>query len=471
MSTMNIGMVGMAVMGSNLALNMADKGFDVACYNYTPDLTEKVMKEHPHEHMHPFYDLKEFVASLEKPRRIMMMIMAGAPVDSMLEQLLPMLDKGDIVIDGGNSFFEDTRRRHDRALEFGVRFFGVGISGGEKGARLGPCIMPGGDEDGYEYIKPIYEAIAAKAGEEPCCAYMGTDGAGHYVKMVHNGIEYADMQLIVESALLLKHAGGVENKQMSELFNTWNQGELKSFLIGITADIFGENDDMGPGQLVDKIQDCAGQKGTGRWTSIQAMKQGVNISMITAACNARVMSNLVEERQALGAALAAPEIAEAVPEGFIEDVRRSLYAGKIAAYAQGFALYRSAAEVYKWNLDFGRIAAIFRAGCIIQAEFLNKITEAYKRNPQLANLMLDEFFQEKIKEALPSLRRVAAIAITRGIPVPALANAIEYIDSFRGGQLGANIIQAQRDYFGAHTYKRIDCEGSFHHEWQEHYSK
>ena len=471
MSTMNIGMIGMAVMGSNLALNMADKGFDVACYNYTPDLTKKVMREHPHEHMHPFYDLQEFVASLEKPRRIMMMIMAGAPVDSMLEQLLPILDKGDIVIDGGNSFFEDTRRRHDRALEFGVRFFGVGISGGEKGARLGPCIMPGGDKEAYEHIRPIYEAIAAKAGDEPCCAYMGTDGAGHYVKMVHNGIEYADMQLIAESSLLLKYIGGVGNQRLSEIYHQWNQGELKSFLIGITADIFAERDDLAEGWLVDVIEDSAGQKGTGRWTSIQAMKQGVNTSMITAACNARVMSNLAEERQALGNALAAPESTESVPENFIEDVRRSLYAGKIAAYAQGFALYRSAAEVYKWNLDFGRIAAIFRAGCIIQAEFLNKITEAYRRNPQLANLMLDEFFQEKIKEALPSLRRVAAIAITKGIPVPALANAIEYIDSFRARQLGANIIQGQRDYFGAHTYKRIDREGSFHHEWQEHYGK
>lgn len=471
MGKMNIGMVGMAVMGSNLALNMADHGFDVACYNYTPDLTEKVMKEHPHEHMHPFYDLKEFVDSLAKPRKIMFMIMAGAPVDSMLEQLLPLLDEGDIVMDGGNSFFEDTRRRHDLALKNGVRFFGVGISGGEKGARRGPCIMPGGDKDAYESVKPIFEAIAAKAGDEPCCSYIGSDGAGHYVKMVHNGIEYADMQLIAESSLLMKYVGGIDNAKISEVFNEWNQGELKSFLIGITADIFAEKDDLAEGWLVDKIEDSAGQKGTGRWTSIQAMKQGVNTSMITAACNARVMSNLLAERKALGDALPQPAKAAGIDADFVEDVRRSLYVGKIAAYAQGFSLYRSAAEVYGWQLDFGRIAAIFRAGCIIQADFLNKITEAYARQPELANLMLDEFFQQKIKENIASLRKVVALGVANGVPMPALANAIEYIDAFRAGQLGANVIQGQRDYFGAHTYKRIDREGSFHHEWQEHYAK
>lgn len=471
MGSMNIGMVGMAVMGSNLALNMADHGFDVACYNYTPDLTEKVMKEHPHEHMHGFYDLQEFVASLQKPRMIMFMIMAGSPVDSMLEKILPLLDSGDMVMDGGNSFFEDTRRRHGLASKYGVHYFGVGISGGEKGARLGPCIMPGGSREAYEHIRPVFEAIAARAGEEPCCAYIGGDGAGHYVKMVHNGIEYADMQLIAESSLLMKYAGGMGNRQISEAFNEWNQGELKSFLIGITADIFAERDDAGDGWLVDKIADSAGQKGTGRWTSIQAMQQGVNTSMITAACNARVMSNLLAERRELGERLPVDGEAGSAGEGFLEDVRRSLYAGKIAAYAQGFALYRSASETYGWQLDFGRIAAIFRAGCIIQAEFLNKITEAYDRQADLANLMLDEFFLGKIRENLASLRRMVGTAVGRGIPVPALANAVQYIDGFRAGQLGANVIQAQRDYFGAHTFRRIDREGVFHHQWQEHYGR
>lgn len=468
---MDIGMVGMAVMGSNLALNMADNGFDVACYNYTPDLTEAVMRDHPHEHMHGYYDLKEFVGALKRPRKIMFMIMAGSPVDSMIEALVPLLDEGDIILDGGNSFFQDTRRRHDYLAECGIRYFGVGISGGEHGARRGPCIMPGGDPEAYKEVQPIYEAIAAKSGTEPCCTYIGTDGAGHYVKMVHNGIEYADMQLIAETYLILKNVAGASNAKLAEIFNDWNQGELKSFLIGITADIFAEADDMAAGELVDKILGIAGQKGTGRWTSIQALEQGVNISMITAACNARVMSNLTAERAAMGAALA-PSAAhvEATPE-LVEDIRRSLYAGKIAAYAQGFALYRSAADVYGWELDFGKIAAIFRSGCIIQAEFLNKITEAYGRNPSLANLMLDDFFMGKIRENLPSLRRVVGLAIGSAVPIPALANAIEYIDAMAAPALGANVIQAQRDYFGAHTYQRTDREGTFHHEWQEHFVK
>lgn len=469
MEKMDIGMVGMAVMGSNLALNMADHGFEVACYNYTPELTEKVLREHPHERMHGFYDLSEFVAALAKPRKIMFMIMAGEPVDSMLAKLVPLLEPGDMVLDGGNSFFEDTRRRHDWLRDQGICYFGVGISGGEKGARFGPCIMPGGDRDAYEAVRPIYEAIAARAGDDPCCSYIGSDGAGHYVKMVHNGIEYADMQLIAESYLLLQKVGGLDNQALSQTFYSWNQGELKSFLIGITADILAEDDEAG-GQILDWIEDSAGQKGTGRWTSIQAMKQGVNTSLITAACNARVMSNLTDERQAMGAALPAPE-SRCAAAGFQEDVRRSLYVGKIAAYAQGFALYRSAAEVYGWELNFGRIAAVFRAGCIIQADFLNKITEAYRKSPQLMNLMLDEFFLGKIRENAGSLRRVVGLAIANGIPVPALAAAIEYIDALGSKGLGANLIQAQRDYFGAHTFKRRDKEGSFHHVWQEHYRK
>jgi 6-phosphogluconate dehydrogenase len=471
MKCMDIGMVGMAVMGSNMALNMADHGFDVACYNYTPDLTEKVMREHPHEHMHGFFDLKEFVAALKKPRKIMFLIMAGNPVDSMIEQLVPLLEAGDMILDGGNSFFEDTRRRHDLLKAEGIRYFGVGISGGEKGARRGPCIMPGGDADAYEAVRPIYEAVAARAGEAPCCAYIGSDGAGHYVKMVHNGIEYADMQLIAESYLLLKHVGGADNQKIADVFHAWNQGELKSFLIGITADIFAEQDDAAGGQIIDKIVDSAGQKGTGRWTSIQAMKQGVNISMITAACNARVMSNAAAERGAMASSFPVSEARIQIDASFLEDVRRSLYVGKIAAYAQGFALYRSAADLYGWDLNLGRIASIFRAGCIIQAEFLNKITEAYQRQPKLTNIMLDPFFQAKIHENLPSLRKIVGLALQQGIPVPALVNAVEYMDAFRSSHLGANLIQAQRDYFGAHTYQRVDREGSFHHEWQEHYTK
>lgn len=465
---MDIGMVGMAVMGSNLALNMADHGFDVACYNYTPDLTEKVLREHPHKHMHGFFNLQEFVDSLQKPRRIMLLIMAGEPVDSMIEQLTPLLEPGDIILDGGNSYFGDTRRRQTKLQQAGIHYFGVGISGGENGARKGPCIMPGGDKEAYEFVRPVYEAVAAKADGQPCCSYIGPDGAGHYVKMVHNGIEYADMQLIAEAYLLLKYAGGYSNRQIAEIVHQWNQGELRSFLIGITADIFAEEDEAG-GQLLDKIVDSAGQKGTGRWTSIEALRQGVNISLITAACNARVMSNLLSERQELGRIIQ-PACAETKIDGdFVEMVRQSLYLGKIAAYAQGFALYRSADVHYGWQLDLGQIAAIFRAGCIIQADFLNRITAAFNASPQLDNLLQDTFFAGKVNENLAALRQTVASAVQLGIPVPALACAVEYIDALRGTPLGANLIQAQRDYFGAHTFKRIDKEGSFHHEWQKNF--
>lgn len=470
MANMDIGMVGMAVMGSNLALNMADHGYQVACYNYTPDLTEKFVKEHPHENAHPFYDLKAFVASLKKPRKIMMMIMAGKPVDSMIEQLIPLLDKGDIIIDGGNSFFGDTMRRYDTCKAHGLNFFGTGISGGETGARRGPCIMPGGDKAAYASVQPIFEAIAAKAEGAPCCTYIGESGAGHFVKMVHNGIEYADMQLIAESYLLLKYAGGFQNDEIAKIFRTWNEGELKSYLVGITADVLAEHDDLpntSDGFLVDKIVDSAGQKGTGRWTSIEAMKEGVNTSLITAACNARVMSNQSALRAQMQQALPAAAIAERSGQDFIDDVEASLYTGKIAAYAQGFALYRAASSHYSWQLDYSRIASIFRGGCIIQAAFLEKITEAYEKTPDLENLMEDAFFLQRIQQNLPALRRTVAFGITCGLPIPALANAASYIDTTRSPLLGANLIQGLRDDFGAHTYQRTDREGAFHHDWPQ----
>ena len=467
MANMDIGMVGMAVMGSNLALNMADHGYQVACYNYTPDLTEKFVKEHPHENAHPFYDLKAFVASLKKPRKIMMMIMAGKPVDSMIDQLIPLLDKGDIIIDGGNSFFGDTMRRYDTCKAHGLNFFGTGISGGETGARRGPCIMPGGDKAAYASVQPIFEAIAAKAEGAPCCTYIGESGAGHFVKMVHNGIEYADMQLIAESYLLLKYAGGLPNNEIAKIFRTWNKGELKSYLVGITADVLAEHDDLGGGFLVDKIVDSAGQKGTGRWTSIEAMKEGVNTSLITAACNARVMSNQSMLRQKMQQALPAANLAHKSGQAFIDDVEASLYTGKIAAYAQGFALYRAASAHYSWQLDYSRIASIFRGGCIIQAAFLEKITEAYEKTPDLENLMEDAFFLQRIQQNLPALRRTVAFGITCGLPIPALANAASYIDATRSPLLGANLIQGLRDDFGAHTYQRTDREGAFHHDWPQ----
>lgn len=470
MALHDIGVVGMAVMGSNLALNMADHGYDVSVYNYTPDLTEQFLKERPHEKITGYFELKDFLASLKRPRKIMLMIMAGAPVDSMLDQLLPLLDTGDIIIDGGNSYFGDTRRRYDRCKEDGIHFYGMGISGGETGARRGPAIMPGGNKDTYPEIQPIYEAIAAKAADgKPCCTYIGEDGAGHYVKMVHNGIEYADMQLIAEVYLLLKYVGGYDNAAISKIFHEWNQGELKSFLIGIAADIFAEDDEAG-GQVLDKIVDAAGQKGTGRWTSIESMKQGVDISMITAACNARVMSN-APGRPKAQACIGKPALSQQHGDDFVEAVRQSLYAAKIVAYAQGFSLYKSASETYDWHLDYGAIASIFRAGCIIQAEFLTKITEAYDKNPELENLLFDDFFLAKINANQGALRQIIGLAIANGLPIPAFSASLQYLDAYSSPQVGANLIQALRDYFGAHTFQRVDKEGIFHHHWHEHYIK
>ena len=470
MALHDIGVVGMAVMGSNLALNMADHGYDVSVYNYTPDLTEQFLKERPHEKITGYFELKDFLASLKRPRKIMLMIMAGAPVDSMLDQLLPLLDTGDIIIDGGNSYFGDTRRRYDRCREDGIHFYGMGISGGETGARRGPAIMPGGNKDTYPEIQPIYEAIAAKAADgKPCCTYIGEDGAGHYVKMVHNGIEYADMQLIAEAYLLLKYVGGYDNAAISKIFHEWNQGELKSFLIGIAADIFAEDDEAG-GQVLDKIVDAAGQKGTGRWTSIESMKQGVDISMITAACNARVMSN-APGRPKAQACIGKPALSQQHGDDFVEAVRQSLYAAKIVAYAQGFSLYKSASETYDWHLDYGAIASIFRAGCIIQAEFLTKITEAYDKNPELENLLFDDFFLAKINANQGALRQIIGLAIANGLPIPAFSASLQYLDAYSSPQVGANLIQALRDYFGAHTFQRVDKEGIFHHHWHEHYIK
>lgn len=464
----NISIIGLAVMGRSLALNMADHGFRVAAYNRSRSVTDEMTAQWPHENVTPFYTLEDLVAALEPPRKIMLMVKAGPPVDAVLDQLVPLLSPGDIVLDGGNSFFEDTRRRAQALAARGLHYFGVGVSGGEKGARFGPSIMPGGDWAVYDaHVRPILEAVAARAEDgAPCCAYMGPDGAGHYVKMVHNGIEYADMQLIAEAYLLLKHVGGFDNAVLAALFDQWNQGELKSFLIGITADILREQDDLGPGELLDRIEDSAAQKGTGRWTSIEALKQGVDVSLITAAGSARLMSNRLAERSAASALIPAPALERAeVPAAFAETVRQALYAAKIAAYAQGFALLRDASGVYGWGLDLGAIAAVFRAGCIIQAVFLDDITAAFRRTPDLDSLVLDPIFLGGITRRLPSLRAAAGAGLASGIPVPALSAAVAWLDQFRGTHLGANLIQAQRDCFGAHTYRRTDREGVFHHEW------
>ena len=464
---LDIGLIGLSVMGRSLALNMADHGFRVAGYNRSPERTQKVMEEYPHPNLTPFFSLPELVSALRRPRKIMVMIQAGAPVDAVIDQLIPLLEEGDFIMDGGNSYFGDTNRRAALLKEKGLHYLGVGISGGEEGARFGPSIMPGGSREAYEAVGQILQTIAAKADNTPCCAYIGPDGAGHYVKMVHNGIEYADMQLIAESYLLLKYAGGFTNRELAEIYRTWNEGELHSYLIGITADIFLEADDMADGDLIDHILDSAGQKGTGRWASIEALRQGVNISMITAACNARIMSNHLERRQKASSLIAAPVITAAGDkQAFTEMVREALYISKIIAYAQGFSLLQDASRRFGWDLDLGSIASIFRAGCIIQAEFLNDITRAFLKAPDLESLIFDDFFLSRINRYQENLRKTAGLAVSFGLPVPALFNAVSYLDSFRTKAAGANLIQAQRDLFGAHTFERTERKGIFHHEWR-----
>lgn len=465
---MDIGMVGLAVMGRSLALNMADNGFQVGAYNRSSAVTEQVMRDHPHENLHPYYSLIDLVSALKRPRRVMLMIQAGKAVDAVIEQLIPLLDDGDMILDGGNSFFEDTRRRADYLAQRGIHYLGVGISGGEEGARRGPSIMPGGNPAAYEAVRPILEAISAKAEGQPCCAYIGPEGAGHYVKMVHNGIEYADMQLIAESYLLLKYVGGLTNAELAQVYAAWDTGELRSYLIGITARIFREHDDLTAGELVDHILDSASQKGTGRWASIEALKQGVDISMITTAANARVMSNDLARREQAYRLIERPTGKNPLERAMlIETVRQALYTGKIIAYAQGFALLRDASECYGWNLHFGEIASIFRAGCIIQAAFLNDITDAFCKQPALSSLLFDEFFLSRVNKYQNSLRAAATLGISAGLALPATLAAVSYLDSFRARAAGANLIQAQRDFFGAHTYQRIDREGIYHHEWSE----
>ena len=464
---MDIGVIGLSVMGSNLALNLADHGFQAVGFNRSRGVTEKLMAEQPHRNLSAAYTMEEFVEMLSRPRRIMMMIKAGPPVDAVIRQIAPLLEPGDVLMDGGNTFFEETQRRQKELADKGILYLGVGISGGSEGARKGPSIMPGGAPEAYAQVRPMLEAIAAKAKGEPCCAYMGPGGAGHYVKMVHNGIEYADMQLIAEAYLVLKYAGGLTNAEMAEVFEEWNEGELESYLIGITAKVLREKDDLAGGDLVDHILDSAGQKGTGRWASIEALKQGVDLSMINAAANARVLSGDMDRRSRAGAMIPQPAPhADTDRKTLVDTVRQALYTGKIMAYAQGFALLKSASESFGWSLDYGTIASIFRAGCIIQARFLDDMTKAYREDPQLDNLLFAPFFAKRVKEGQSGLRGVVTYGIMEGIPMPALSGAIAYLDSFRAAATGANLIQAQRDFFGAHTYGRNDRPGIFHHDWR-----
>lgn len=466
MSKQQIGVIGMAVMGRNLALNIESRGFSVSIYNRSKDKTEQVMAEHSDKRLVPYYSIEDFVNSLEKPRRILIMVQAGKGTDAVIDELRPLLDKGDIIIDGGNAFFEDTIRRNKMLSDEGFNFIGAGVSGGEEGALKGPSIMPGGQKEAYELVAPILEKIAAKANGEPCVAYIGPDGAGHYVKMAHNGIEYGDMQLIAESYSVLKHVVGLTNDELADVFSDWNKGELDSYLTEITADIFKYKDENGD-YLVDMILDAAGNKGTGKWTSQSALDLGEPLSLITESVFARYISAIKDQRVAASKVLKGPKKAAFTgdKQTLIEKVRKALYMGKIISYAQGFAQLKAASEHYNWQLNYGEIAKIFRAGCIIRAQFLQKITDAYTENNNIDNLLLAPYFRKTVEDYQQSLRDVICLAVSQGIPVPTLSAAIAYYDSYRSAVLPANLIQAQRDYFGAHTYKRIDKEGVFHTDW------
>ena len=471
MSKQQIGVVGMAVMGRNLALNIESRGYSVSIFNRSSSKTDEVIALHPDKKLVPTYTVEEFVASLEKPRRILLMVKAGEATDKTIQSLLPHLDKGDILIDGGNTFFKDTMRRNEMLANSGINFIGTGVSGGEEGALKGPAIMPGGQKDAYDLVAPILEEIAAKADDgAPCVTYVGPNGAGHYVKMVHNGIEYGDMQLIAESYDILRRVGGLSVEETAEVFKSWNTGELDSYLIEITADILTKKDPETGKPMVEVIMDTAGNKGTGKWTSQSALDLGVPLPLITESVFARYISTLKEEREIASKELSpikVPELSNTEKQALIESVRKGLYFSKIMSYAQGFAQMRVASEEFDWNLNYGEIAKIFRAGCIIRAQFLQKITDAFERDPELKNLLLDKYFLYVTESYQEAVREVVVTAVQAGIPVPTFSSALAYYDSYRSEVLPANLIQAQRDYFGAHTYIRVDKPGVFHFEWAQ----
>ncbi|CCI85905.1 6-phosphogluconate dehydrogenase (decarboxylating) [Lactobacillus pasteurii DSM 23907 = CRBIP 24.76] len=468
-----IGVIGLAVMGKNLALNIESRGFTVGVYNRHRNRTDDMMRDHSDKKLIPSYTLEDFVNSLEKPRRILMMVKAGAGTDAVIDSLLPLLDKGDILIDGGNTNFHDTMARNAKLDQSGINFIGMGVSGGELGALHGPALMPGGQKEAYDLVEPILTQIAAKAKDgKPCVTYIGENGAGHYVKMIHNGIEYGDEELIDESYNIMRNVLGLSVPEMANIFTEWNKGELDSYLIEITADILSRQDDLGTGKpIVDVILDRGANKGTGKWSSETALDGGAPQSVITEAVYARYISMMKKERVAASKLL--PEDVEKVSltaeekKEYIEKIRQALYFGKVMSYAQGFEQMRIDAKRYGWDLKFGELAQIWREGCIIRAQFLQKITDAFEKNPDLDNLLLDDYFKDIAGKYQKAIREVVAMSIKAGIPVPAFAAAINYYDSYRAEVLPANLLQAQRDYFGAHTYERTDREGNFHYSWYE----
>jgi 6-phosphogluconate dehydrogenase len=470
MTQAEIGLIGLAVMGQNLVLNLERNGYTVAVYNRTTATMEEFIAENPGKKLIGSQTMEGFVASLERPRKILIMVKAGRPVDVVIEGLLPLLEPGDLIMDGGNSYFVDTERRSVELTNLGFNFMGVGVSGGEEGALWGPSIMPGGSRETWSTVQKMFEAIAAKAPEDgkPCVVYLGPRGAGHYVKMVHNGIEYGDMQLIAEAYDILQRALGLEAAELAEIFEEWNQGELDSFLIEITANIFRRIDEKTGRPLVDLVLDKAAQKGTGKWTSQDAMNLGAPIPTINSAVVGRILSSLKDERVAASKVL--PANAETKYTGdkrqLIDAVRQALYASKISAYAQGMAMLGMASKEYGYELNLGDIAAIWRAGCIIRARFLNRITEAFVRQPDLPNLLLDEELGQAVAKRLPAWRHVVQTAVAMGIPAPAFSVSLAYYDAYRSERLPANLIQAQRDFFGAHTYERVDQPGIFHSSWE-----
>jgi 6-phosphogluconate dehydrogenase len=463
----DIGVIGMAVMGQNLALNMESRGLAVSVYNRTAERTRELLTgAGKGKRLLPAYTLEELVESLSVPRKVFLMVQAGKPVDEVIAQVTPLLSRGDLIIDGGNSFFQDTIRRCRDAEAKGLLYVGTGVSGGEEGALHGPSIMPGGSPAAYEAVSPILKSISAKVDGEPCCTYIGSDGAGHYVKMVHNGIEYGDMELISEAYFIMKNVMGMNHAEMSEEFTRWNSGDLDSYLIEITSHILSRIDPETGQPMVEVILDRAGQKGTGKWTSQSALDLGVAAPTIAEAVFARCISAIKTERTEAAKVVKGPEAKfTGNKKQFTEALRDALYASKICSYAQGFALMKAAADEYKWLLDYGGIAMIWRGGCIIRAKFLGRIKEAYDKNPKLANLILDPYFRGVLEKSQKSWRRVVASAVEMGIAIPAFSSALSYFDSYRTARLPANMIQAQRDYFGAHTYERVDKPGTFHTEW------